>query len=408
MRCAVIGGGILGRLLALELFERGESVTLFEKGPSDGSASCGYVGLGMISPWSELPNIPQDDFVTLRLGVESLAQWPHLLNKINSKQNYLNKGCLIIARREEYASISMLKKLLNNSQNSEFIDVCFDPGLRRGDMMDISQLELEISKNFFHGIFLPKEGCLDTRTLFVDLTNYFHKINLPAFYNCGEVDVEKFDTVIDTRGLGAKTTQNNLRGVRGETLRVFAPDVNISRLIRVLDSKLPLYIVPRGDSVYTLGATCIESEDTKPITVRSTLEMLSMARYVHEGFMEASILETNVQFRPAYLDNKIKIKLKNNNLSVNGLYRHGIMCAPALATLCANLLTENEMKIKINGVLNEFEGELNLENLLSAQQNIPQYFVVAHNYNCVSSNEYAQIKLNDGDEVEIVSPMQGG
>ncbi len=222
------------------------------------------------------------------------------------------------------------------------------------NIKNIDFYEPEISAHFFGGIFLPQEGCLDSKNIFLALTNYFEKIKLPVFYNCGECtftnqneiyipafhETQKFDFVIDTRGLGAKKQQNILRGVRGETLRVYAPHVNITRQVRVQDTKLPLYILPRGDSIYSLGATCIESEEIKPIMVRSVLEMLSMARYVHEGFMESHILESSVQWRPAYLDNKPKIILRDNFLSVNGLYRHGIMCVPALSLLCADLLTK--------------------------------------------------------------------
>lgn len=349
---AVVGGGILGRLLALELFERGETVTLFEKGNSDGSSSCGFVGLGMISPWSELLHLPQDDAVTLKLGVSSIDKWLFIINKISSpQQNYLNKGCLVISRQS--LLIENLKKII--SQRSSF-----ESDFKNSHRSEIAGYEPEISKNFPTGLFLPKEGCLDPKILFISLDNYFKKIDLPVFYNCEITiphsrELKNIDFIIDTRGLGAKKLENNLRGVRGETIRVYAPQVKIDRLVRVVDEKLPLYIVPRGNCVYSLGATCIESEEAKPITVRSMLEILSMARYVHEGFMEAHIMETEVQWRPAYPDNKPKIILNKNFMSINGLYRHGIMCAPALAQMCADLiqkefscLTSAENQIAIN------------------------------------------------------------
>lgn len=66
------------------------------------------------------------------------------------------------------------------------------------------------------------------------------------------------------------------------------------------------------------------------------------------------------------------------------------------------------MKIKINGAICEFDRSLSLEKLLSLQENMPQYYVVAVNYNCISAQDYSLVELNDGDEIEIVSPMQGG
>ncbi len=134
-RIAIVGGGLLGRFLALELFERGEHVSLFEKGQSDGSSACGFVGLGMISPWSEIPCLPSDDTVTFKLGLSSISLWPHLLNKIGSSYDYLNKGCLLISRREEYGYVDNLKRLINNT-SSDFVELSsrgigLDPGLRR-------------------------------------------------------------------------------------------------------------------------------------------------------------------------------------------------------------------------------------------------------------------------------------
>lgn len=66
------------------------------------------------------------------------------------------------------------------------------------------------------------------------------------------------------------------------------------------------------------------------------------------------------------------------------------------------------MRIKINGQIFEYQNELSLENLLSEQEQLPQYYVVAVNYNCVVQQDYSQFKICDGDEIEIVSPMQGG
>lgn len=342
MKIAVIGGGLLGRLIALDLFEKGQPVTLFEKGESSGSSSCGYVGLGMLSPWSELPHLPPDDGATFHLGISSLDLWPIILQKIGISSPYSTKGSLVVCRQGELQHLEQLKSYLPTSETWEVLS-----------QQKISQYENEVSHNFTSGIYFPREGCLDTKNIFAALTHHFSKIKLPVYYNCGECRIEKnntvviplfgdapqkFDFVVDARGLGAKSPENSLRGVRGETLKVFAPQVNLNRLIRVIDSKFPLYIVPRGEQQYSLGATCIESENRGPITVRSTLEILSMARFVHEGFMESNILHTEVQWRPAYADNKPKIHQSAKFLSVNGLFRHGIMCAPALASLCCDFI----------------------------------------------------------------------
>ena len=344
MRIAVIGGGLLGRILTLELFERGRNVTLYEKGESSGSSACGFVGLGMMSPWSELPYYPPNAWDTFSYGVSSLSLWKNLLKKLNLSQPYFNKGVLLLARREE-------KQLLENLKTRFNLD-CVQSHFQNLSDEEIASYEPEISSHFPQGIYLPEEGCLYPKEIFIALTEYFEKNKIPVYYNCGpckiknqsEVHIpmygdvyQKFDFVFDTRGLGAKTENNELRGVRGEIIDLYAPQVNISRCVRVCDSKFPLYILPRGNHHYSLGATFIECEENKPVTVRSVLELLSMARFVHEGFMEAQILKTSVQWRPAYVDNLIKIEATNHSMSVNGLFRHGILCAPAVALRAVDL-----------------------------------------------------------------------
>jgi glycine oxidase len=115
------------------------------------------------------------------------------------------------------------------------------------------------------------------------------------------------------------------------------PDVTFSRPVRLLHPRIPLYIVPRGDSVYMLGATAIESSDRSRVTARSLLEMLSAAYALHPSFGEAEVLEIGVDARPAFPDNLPRVSRQGALISVNGLYRHGFLLAPALARMAADL-----------------------------------------------------------------------
>jgi glycine oxidase len=105
---------------------------------------------------------------------------------------------------------------------------------------------------------------------------------------------------------------------------------------------MPLYIVPRGDGVYMLGATMIESEDSSRITARSMLELLSAAYALNPAFGEAEVLEIGVDLRPAFPDNLPRIRRLGHTIYANGLYRHGYLLAPALAQGVANLALENK------------------------------------------------------------------
>jgi glycine oxidase len=123
-----------------------------------------------------------------------------------------------------------------------------------------------------------------------------------------------------------------LRGVKGEMIIVETSEVELSRPVRLIHPRWPLYVIPRGDNKFMLGATSIEAEDTG-VSVRSALELLGAAYAVHPAFAEARIVEFGSGLRPAYPDNLPRITARKNRIAVNGLYRHGFLLAPALAEL---------------------------------------------------------------------------
>ena len=155
-------------------------------------------------------------------------------------------------------------------------------------------------------------------------------------------EAEPGGTVLDCRGLAARDALSDLRGVKGEMLVLRCPDVALSRSVRLLHPRIPLYVVPRGDGVYMLGATMIEAGERGRITARSLLEMLSAAWALHPAFGEAEVLEIGVDARPAFRDNLPRIRRRGRRIYVNGLYRHGFLLAPALARMAADLVIRGQ------------------------------------------------------------------
>jgi glycine oxidase len=128
---------------------------------------------------------------------------------------------------------------------------------------------------------------------------------------------------------------HDLRGVKGEMALVQTNEVSLTRPIRVLHPRIPLYIVPRESGTYMIGATTVESDDANQVTVRSVLELLSAAYALHPSFAQAHVLELGTGVRPAFPDNLPHIRRRDHVLYVNGLYRHGFLLAPALARRAA-------------------------------------------------------------------------
>ena len=153
----------------------------------------------------------------------------------------------------------------------------------------------------------------------------------------GTADVpEKRSRLIDCRGLAARDELNELRGVRGERVVIRTNDVELRRPVRLLHPRFPIYVVPWSGDRFMVGATQIESEAASGPTVRSALELLSTAYALHPAFGEAEIVAFDVGLRPAFPDNHPRIVVKDTDIYVNGLFRHGFLLAPALAELVAD------------------------------------------------------------------------
>ena len=116
--------------------------------------------------------------------------------------------------------------------------------------------------------------------------------------------------MIDCRGLAARDKQTELRGVKGELILIETAEVELKRPVRLIHPRFPLYVIPRGDDRFMLGATSIEAED-RGVSVRSALELLSAAYAVHPAFGEARILEFGSGLRPAFPDNLPRIAVND-------------------------------------------------------------------------------------------------
>ena len=342
----------MGRLLAFRLSEQGAKVTLFDRDTRSGSHSCGYVGAGMLAPVSELESAEP---LIARLGFDSLPLWERLLNRLETPVFYRRLGTLIVAHHLDTPELVRFSRLLQHKIDALPAHVL--PPKTRPDIRwkltrtDLRNLEPQIGERFQQGVYIPGEGQIDNRQLMVALEQGIlsHQADWQEGVEIQQVISHqivpknlitplKFDWVIDCRGLGAQPDWNAVRGVRGEIIRVHAPEVSLSRPVRLMHPRYPLYIAPRENNHYLIGATSIESQDFRPITMQSALELLSAAFTAHPGFAEASILEMQVNCRPALPDNLPQIRVTDGLIQINGLYRHGFLISPQMTELVVDYL----------------------------------------------------------------------
>ncbi|MBI2027757.1 MAG: FAD-dependent oxidoreductase [Deltaproteobacteria bacterium] len=345
-KVAIVGGGILGRLLALTLIERREDkleLSLFDKNIESGFGSCSFTAAGMLAPFAELEKAETEVF---KLGFESLSLWPLILKKWCCDVFYRNSGTLVVAHTQEQQDLDLLSSKMRKYEN-------YSSEIQPLTSSDIQNLEPDLSKKFQRGLYICHEAHLDVRALLPSLSqalSAYRNVHQNFGIYVDDVQAGKillgnqwvdFDWVFDCRGLGAQGALHGLRGVRGEIMKVRAPEVLLNRPIRLLHPRYPLYVVPLENQEYILGATLIESESTDNISVQSVLELLSAAYSIHSGFAEAQVLEFSAQLRPAFSDHCPRVIVEDQKfLRINGLYRHGYLVSPALCEKVVSIFCE--------------------------------------------------------------------
>jgi len=305
----IIGAGVAGAWQALLFAQAGHAVTLHERSDAAMALATSHFAGGMLSPWCEAE---ASEPVISRLGIRSLDLW-----REHFPQTPFN-GSLVVAHPRDRSDFERFARLTS--------------GHRRLDARALGELEPSLEGRFREGLFYPDEGHVEPRRVLPELHTRIAKAGGQIKFNSDARAEQLNGIVIDCRGLAARDTQPQLRGVKGEMIVVETNEVELARPVRLIHPRWPLYVIPRGDGRFMLGATSIEAEDSG-VSVRSALELLGAAYAVHPAFAEARIVEFGSGLRPAFPDNLPRIAIDKQRISVNGLYRHGFLLAPALAEL---------------------------------------------------------------------------
>ncbi|WP_043703237.1 FAD-dependent oxidoreductase [Tepidimonas taiwanensis] len=335
----ILGAGLMGRLLAVTLARAGHRVEITDAAPDATAGGAARVAAAMLAPLAESavtePNV-------VAMGRYALPRWRTLCTTLEATVFFQQNGTLILWHRQDAREAVRFEALLRATAARV-------PGLPTPQALDattLAEAEPSVAGRFAQGLLLPEEGQLDNRALLDALLRTLQTLGVAPRWNTPLTLSQAQDWqrdhpgawVLDCRGLGARDewpaggpVAGPLRGVRGEVVRLYAPDVTLQRPTRLLHPRYPIYIAPKPDHLFVIGATEIESDDLSPASVRSTLELLSAAYAVHPGFAEGRVLELCTQCRPTLPDNlPAVVERAPRVLQINGLYRHGFLIAPAV------------------------------------------------------------------------------
>ncbi|EAQ35057.1 FAD dependent oxidoreductase [Nitrobacter sp. Nb-311A] len=316
---AVIGAGIAGAWQALLFAKAGHAVTLHERGNDAMASATSYWAGGMLAPWCEAE--VSEPLVT-RLGLRSLALW-----REHAPDTPFN-GSLVVAHPRDRSDFERFAHMTSGHQ--------------RLQCDEVSKLEPSLDGRFREALFFPDEGHVEPRRVLPELHACIRAAGGQIQFGSAPEASGIEALAIDCRGLAARDTFPDLRGVKGEEIIVETDEIVLSRPVRLLHPRWPLYIIPREGNRFMIGATSIEREDDG-VSVRSALELLSAAYAVHPAFGEARIVEIGSGLRPAFPDNLPRIAIGKERIAVNGLFRHGFLLAPALAELTLGYVARGEI-----------------------------------------------------------------
>jgi glycine oxidase len=341
LHIGIAGAGLAGRLLAWRLARTGCRVSLFDAQRRDDLTSASQTAAAMLSPLAELA--VSDDAV-FELGQRSLQLWPQWLAQLATPVYFRQDGTLVVAHTQDGASLEHFSRLLHHK-----LPAACQAQVQTLDAQALAQLEPTLAGRFKGGLHLAGEGQLANDQLMAALAIELDRLGVHWHEGQTVERVEgqsivsaglthTVDMAVDARGVGSKAAWPQLRGVRGEVLRVECAGVSLLRPVRLMHPRYQLYVAPRPGNQFVVGATELESEDAGPVTVRSVLELASALHSLHPAFGEARVLRMSAALRPALDDHRPAISQRAGVWHINGLYRHGYLCAPALVDDLAHKL----------------------------------------------------------------------
>ena len=341
---AIIGFGVVGRVLALNLLQQYPEISLhiFEKdaGNDDLISSCGYYAGGMVAPICEALDDVDDTFYQQAQSAPKL--WGNI-NKQLDEPVFSQCGTWLVSHAYDMSELSYKSNRLQHL------------GLMGNSEVKLTGLNPALTMD--KALYFDQEGAVNVPVFFKSTYSYVVSMANVKLKTLMDVCQDKlnllqkaYDYVFDTRGLGAKGSLSQLYGVRGEALIVKAKEVEINTVIRLCHPRYPLYIVPRGEGCYYIGATTVQSQDQSMISVESLQSLLSALTTIHEGFKEARVVQLISQLRPSFPNAMPQVSKINNLIQINGFYRHGYLLSPII---CQQVISQLAIGVKHKDEISE-------------------------------------------------------
>jgi len=338
----IVGGGIIGFSLAVELQLRGASVTILA---GEFKQAAARAAAGMLAPQAE--RIPPSPMLDLCLQSRVLyPAWIEKLEDITGLQTgYWRSGILAPVGQAEYYEKAEFSRL-----NCQWLD---------GDA--IRQHQLGLGEQIIGGWWYPDDAQVDNRALFRTLQTASKKLGIEVIQDSAIAIIRQGDRV-----LGVETAAGKLQADRyvlatgawsekllnipvfprkGQMLSVCVPESSeVTQPLQTILFGTEIYIVPRQDGRIIIGATSENVGFTPGNTPAGMQSLLARAIELYPELQNYPVLEFWWGFRPATPDELpiLGASAWENLILAAGHYRNGILLAPVTAKLLADLIWDRK------------------------------------------------------------------
>jgi glycine oxidase len=356
----VIGGGAIGLSTAWRAASAGLRVTLLDPDPGHGAS---WAAAGMLAPVTE---VHYGELPLLALNLASNGLWPSFAAELTELTGhdigYRRTGTLMVARDTD--DLAVLDRLLAYQR-------AHDLEVERLSSRECRQREPRLSPRIRGGMLVPGDHQVDNRALVEALVIACDKAGVERRAERADEVIVEADRVTGVRAAGGTIACDRVlvaggcwsaslgglppdfipvRPVKGQLLHLRGPaDPPLATgNVRGVD----VYLVPRADGRFVVGATVEERGHDTTVTAGAVADLLRDAIELLPDIAELELVEATAGLRPGSPDNAPMI----GPAAIDGLvvaaghYRNGILLTPVTSAGVTELLTTGTLP----GVLRPF------------------------------------------------------
>jgi glycine oxidase ThiO len=327
----VIGGGVIGLAIAIELRLLGAEVTILCK---DFKTAAGHAAAGMLAPQAE--QIPAGAMLDLCIASRDLyPEWVHKIEAISG----VDPGywqCGILAPRYLQPELT--------------VDWC--------DARSIHQHQASLGESVIGGYCYPADGQVDNRALIrslqiasqtlgikfldgVEVLTIHHSQGQVTHLETNQGNISAQHYILSTGAWSQQLLAIPVVPRKGQMLSVLVPiDQRANLPLQQVLFGEDIYIVPRRDGKIIIGATSEDVGFTAANTLKGIKQLITNAMRLFPPLQNFPLNETWWGFRPATPD---ELPILGTSTAANltlatGHYRNGILLTPITAKLIADLV----------------------------------------------------------------------